>query len=138
MKDAETGIVYLLSTLRLYFVKDGHQSVFLYRFFQMLHCNRGQTDCQRWTVKYESEIAQPKAVDAWLDLTTPRRDPAGQQVVAEVRWLREATQTRLRAEARQTYIGAPAGLETHVNAIGLPDATDATNEAAVETIWRGP
>ena len=28
------------------------------------------------------EIARQKAVNAWLDLTTPRSDPAGAQVVA--------------------------------------------------------
>ena len=33
-------------------------------------------------VKYE--IARQKAVDAWLDLTTPRPDPAGAHVAAEI------------------------------------------------------
>ena len=98
----------------------------------MLRCNRGQTDFQRWMVT--CEIAPQKAIDAWLDLTTPRPDPAGAQVVAEVRRLREAAQAHLRAEARQMYIGAPAGLEAHVNTIGLPDATDAMSEAAGETV----
>ena len=41
LKDPETGVEYLLSTLRSYFVKDG-QSVFFYRFFQMLRCKGGQ------------------------------------------------------------------------------------------------
>ena len=59
------------------FVKDG-QYVFLYRFFRMLRCNRGQTDFQHWIVK--NEIARLKAVDAWLDLTTPRPDPASAEV----------------------------------------------------------
>ena len=69
LKDPETGVEYLLSTLRSYFVKDG-QSVFLYRFFQMLCCNRGQTDFQRWMVRYE--IARQKAIDIWLDITMPQ------------------------------------------------------------------
>ena len=69
LKDPETGVDYLLATLRPYFVKD-LQSVFLYRFFQLLRCNRGQTDHQRWMIKYE--IARQKAVDAWLEATTPR------------------------------------------------------------------
>ena len=43
LKDPETGAEYFSSTLRSYFVKDG-QSVFLSRFFQMLHCNSGQPD----------------------------------------------------------------------------------------------
>ena len=69
LRDPETGIEYYLSTLRPFFVKD-LQSVFLYRFFQLLRCNRGQTDHQRWMIKYE--IARQKAVDAWLEATTPR------------------------------------------------------------------
>ena len=98
LKDPETGVEYLFSTLRLYFVKDC-QSVFLYRFFQMLRCNRGQTDFQRWMVRYE--IARHKAVDAWLDLTTPRTDvaAAAAAVVAEIDHLQDAARERLRAEA---------------------------------------
>ena len=69
LRDPETGVDYFLSTLRPFFVKD-LQSVFLCRFFQMLRCNRGQTNHQRWMVKYE--IARQKAVYAWLDATTPR------------------------------------------------------------------
>ena len=64
LRDPETGVEYLLATLRPFFVKD-LQSVFLYRFFQLLRCNRGQTDHQRWMIKYE--IARQKAVDAWLE-----------------------------------------------------------------------
>ena len=73
-------------------------------------------DIQRWMVKHE--ITKQKAIDAWLDLTPPRPDPAGTQVVAETQRFREAAaRDRLRAEAKQTYVGAPAGLEAHVNAI---------------------
>ena len=70
------------------------------------------------------ERARQKVADAWLDITTLRPDPAGPPVAAETQRLREAAQARLRAEARQTCIGAPAGLEARVNAIGLPDATN--------------
>ena len=83
MKDPETGVEYLLSTLRPYFVKDG-QSVFLYK---------GSFRCS----------------EAWLDITTPRPDVAAAAVVAEVDRLRE----RLRAEARHTCVGAPGGLQAH-------------------------
>ena len=121
LKDPVTGVEYLLSTLRPYFVKDG-QSVFHYKFFQMLRCNRGQTDFQRWMVRYE--IARQKAVDAWLDITTPRLASDNHALQAEVERLREAARTRLRAEARQSYIGAPDGLQAHVKAVGLPEATD--------------
>ena len=54
--------------------------MFLYRFFQMLRCSRGQTDHQRWMVKYE--IARQKAVDAWLDATTPKPPPDHADVTA--------------------------------------------------------
>ena len=69
LKDPETGVEYLLSTLRPYFVKDD-QSVFFYRFFQILRCNHGQTAFQRWMVRYE--LPRQKAIEAWLDITTPR------------------------------------------------------------------
>ena len=88
-----------------------------------------------WMVRYE--IARQKAIDAWMDITTPRPEPAGEEVQAKVRRLREAAQARQRVEARQTCIRAPAGLEAHVNAVGLPEATEAMNEATVETVWRG-
>ena len=116
MKDAETGVEYLLATLRPYFVKDGAPL--------------------QLGPDFKREIARQKAVDAWLDLTTPRPDPAGGEVVAEIQRSREAAGERLRAEARQAYVGAPAGLQAHVNAVALPDETPAMTEAAVETVWR--
>ena len=133
LRDPETGVKYFLATLRPFFVKD-LQSVFLYRFFQMLRCNRGQTDHQRWMVKYE--IARQKAVDAWLDATTPKPPPDHAEVTAQVEVLREAARERLRAEARRTWDGAPGGLAAAVAAVALPTATDAMREAAVETVWR--
>ena len=45
LRDPDTGVECFLATLRPFFVKD-LQSVFLYRFFQLLRCNRGQTDHQ--------------------------------------------------------------------------------------------
>ena len=87
LRDPETGVDYFLSTLRPFFVKD-LLSVFLYRFFQMLRCNRGQTDHQRWMVKYE--IARQTAVDAWLDATTPKPVEGEAAVVAQIGRLREA------------------------------------------------
>ena len=97
LRDPEIGVDYFLATLRPFFVKD-LQSVFLYRFFQMLRCNRGQTDHQRWMVKYE--IARQKAVDAWLDATTPKPLAGDAAVVAQTERLREAARERLRAETR--------------------------------------
>ena len=84
----------------------------------MLRCNRGQTDFQRWMVRYE--IAKQKAVDVWLDIATSRPDPARAAVQAEAQRLREAARVRLQAEARQTYVGFLDGLQAHVNPIGLP------------------
>ena len=81
LRDPETGVDYFLTTLRPFFVKD-LQSVFLYRFFQMLRCNRAQTDHQRWMVKYE--IARQKAVDARLDATTPKPILGEVDVTAQV------------------------------------------------------
>ena len=100
---------------------------------QMLRCSRGRTDFQRWIVRYE--IARRNAVDAWLDITAPR---PGADHHAEVERLREAARGRLRAEGRQTYIGAPDGLQAHVVAVALPEATAATTETAIETAWRTP
>ena len=99
-KDPETGVEYLLSTLRPYFVKDG-QSVFLYRFFQMLRCNCGQIDFQRWMVRYE--IARQKAIENWLDITTPRPDPAVAAVTVEVERLRNAARERLQKQGRHIH-----------------------------------
>ena len=97
LRDPETGVDYFLATLRPFFVKD-LQSVFLYRFFQILRCNRGQTDHQRWMVKYE--IARQKAADAWLDATTPKPIVGEAAVIAQVTRLQEAARDRQRAEAR--------------------------------------
>ena len=100
----------------------------------MFRCNRGQSDFQRWMVRYE--IAKRNSVDAWLEITTPRPDPAGAALQAEARRLREALQARQREAAQLTYIGALAGLEAHVTATGAPAATDAINEAAIQTVRR--
>ena len=80
LKDPETGVEYLLSTLRPYFVKDG-QSVFLYSFFRCSVANMARLIFQHWMVR--CEIARPKAVDAWLDITTLR--PAAGPVQAEAK-----------------------------------------------------
>ena len=82
------------------------------------------------------EIARQKAVDAWLDATTPRPALGEAAVVAEVERLRHAARDRLRAEARQAWLGAPADLPAHLNAIDAPAATDAMRQVAVETVWR--
>ena len=107
LRDPETGVDYFLATLRPFFVKN-LQSVFLYGFFQMLRCNRGQTEHQRWMVKYE--IARQKAVDAWLDATTPKPIVGEAEVTAQVERLQEAARDRRRAETRRDWAGAPGDL----------------------------
>ena len=67
----------------------------------MLRCNSSQTYFQRLMVRYE--IARQKAIEAWLDITTTRPDPAGTQVTAEVDRLRDAAREQLRVEAQQAY-----------------------------------
>ena len=133
LKDPETGVDYLLATLRPYFVKD-LQSVFLYRFFQLLRCNRGQTDHQRWMIKYE--IARQKAVDAWLEATTPRPPVDHVDVAAQIERLRTAARDRARLELRRDWVGPPAGLQAAVDAIALPEATEAMRQSAIENVWR--
>ena len=100
----------------------------------MLRCNRGQTDHQRWMVKYE--IARQKAVDAWLDATTPKPIAGEAAVTAQVERLREAARERLRAEARRDWAGPAAGLAAAVAAVALPEITEAMRQAAIETVWR--
>ena len=133
LKDPETGVDYLLATLRPYFVKD-LQSVFLYRFFQLLRCNRGQTDHQRWMIKYE--IARQKAVDAWLEATTPRPAVDHADVAAQIERLRTAARDRARLEVRRDWVGAAEGLQAAVDAIALPEATEAMRQSAIESVWR--
>ena len=108
--------------------------MFSYRFFQMLRCNRGQTDHQRWMVKYE--IARQEAVDAWFDATTPKPIAGEAAVIAQVDRLREAARDRQRAEAGRDWAGAPGDLAAAVAAVAMPEATDAVREAAIETVWR--
>ena len=133
LRDPETGVEYLLATLRPFFVKD-LQSVFLYRFFQLLRCNRGQTDHQRWMIKYE--IARQKAVDAWLEATTPRPAADHADVIAQIDRLRDAAHERRRLEVRRDWVGPQADLAAAVNAVARPDTTDAMRHSAIESVWR--
>ena len=133
LRDPETGVEYLLSTLRPFFVKD-LQSVFLYRFFQLLRCNRGQTDHQRWMIKYE--IARQKAVDAWLEATTPRPLVGDADVVTQIDRLRDAARDRQRLEVRRDWVGPAGELAAAVNAVARPEATEAMRHSAIEHVWR--
>ena len=108
--------------------------MFLYRFFQLLRCNRGQTDHQRWMVKYE--IARQKAVDAWLEATTARPLEGEAAVVAQINPLRDAARECIRLETRRDWVGPPGELAAAVNAIERPEATEAMRQSAIEHVWR--
>ena len=133
LRDPETGVEHLLATLRPFFVKD-LQSVFLYRFFQLLRCNRGQTDHQRWMIK--REIARQKAVDAWLEATTPRPPADHADVAARIEHLRDAARDRQRLEVMRDWVGPQAELAAAVNAVVRPEATEAMRHSAIEHVWR--
>eukprot|EP00971_Amphidinium_carterae_P141788 2808754-Amphidinium_carterae.1 len=62
---AGAGVKYFLDTLRPYFIKN-KQSVFLYRFFQVLKLHRGGQDINRWITRVE--VILEKARNAWMDL----------------------------------------------------------------------
>ena len=80
-------------------------------------------------VKYE--IARQKAVDAWLDATTPKPIAGEVEVTAQVTRLREAARDRRRAEVRRDWAGAPGDLAAAVAAVGcLPEATDAMRRSS--------
>ena len=108
--------------------------MFLYRFFQLLRCNRGQTDHQRWMIKYE--IARQKAVDAWLEATTPRPLVGDADVVTQIDRLRDAARDRQRLEVRRDWVGPAGELAAAVNTVARPEATEAMRHSAIEHVWR--
>ena len=59
-------------------------------------------------MKYE--IARQKAVDAWLDATTPKPLEGEAAVVAQIARLREAARERVRQETRRDWVGAAGDL----------------------------
>ena len=85
-------------------------------------------------VKYE--IARQKAVDAWLDATTPKPLEGEAAIVAQIARLREAARDRQRQETRRDWVGPAGDLAAAVAAVALPEATDAMREPAIETVWR--
>ena len=63
-------------------------------------------------VKYE--IARQKAVNAWLDATTPKPIPGEAEVTAQVTRLQEGARDRRRQEVRRDWVGAPGDLAAAV------------------------
>ena len=99
------------------------QAVFLCRFFQMLRCTRGQMGYQRWLIKYE--IARTKAIEAWLDITTPRAAVDHLDVVAEVVRLRQQSESAnkpkfARPSLVQLEVYKPPSTELHCQTLPMP------------------
>ena len=65
LRDPLQGVNYFKTTLRPHFVK-GSQSVFLWRFYQLLRCYRGTQDLLRWTGRLT--VLLKRVQDAWMDL----------------------------------------------------------------------
>ena len=99
----------------------------------MLRCSRGQTDFQCWMVRYE--ISSQKAIDAWLDATTPKPIIGEAAVTAETNRLRDVGHERLRTDTRQAWLAPPGGLHAHFDGIARPEVTDAMRQTAVERVW---
>ena len=85
-------------------------------------------------IKYE--IARQKAVDAWLEATTPRPAADHVDVVAQIGPLRDAARDRQRLEVRRDWVGPQAELAAAVNAVVRPEATEAMRHSAIEHVWR--
>ena len=58
-----------------------------------------------------------KAVDAWLEATTPRPAVDHADVAAQIERLRAAARDRARLEVRRDWVGDPAGVQAAVDAI---------------------
>ena len=85
-------------------------------------------------IKYE--IARQKAVDAWLEATTPRPPVDHADVAARIEHLRDAARDRQRLEVRRDWVGPQAELAAAVNAVARLEATEAIRHSAIEHIWR--
>ena len=71
-----------------------------------------------------------RAVDAWLEATTPRPPADHADVIVQIDRLRDAARERRRLEVRRDWVGPQAELAAAVN------ATDAMRHSAIETVWR--
>ncbi len=68
------GVRHFKDVLRPNFVK-GTQSIFLWRFFQLVRTHRGNTDFVKWIGRFT--VAQKRLVDSWMDLMpeSNKQDP---------------------------------------------------------------
>jgi hypothetical protein len=79
---APTGVTYLKTQLRQHFVK-GNQTIFLWRFFQLMKAHRGSQDLLRWIGRFA--VLRKRLADSWMDLFEPTlaNDPAYYQAYKE-------------------------------------------------------
>eukprot|EP00435_Cladocopium_sp_Y103_P019129 s520_g4.t1 len=109
LRDANEGVNYFKRTLRPHFIK-GAQTVFLYRFMQLMQYNRGSVDLQRWMTRFQ--ITGNRLIESWMDLL-PDMDITNPEAVAYVaarRTVHDAQQANLEGIAQATPGAAP-----HVN-----------------------
>jgi hypothetical protein len=71
LKDPNAGVAYFKAQLRPHFVK-GSQSVFLWRFFQLLRASRGSQDMLRWIGRMS--VLRKRTQEAWMDMFTEVND----------------------------------------------------------------
>ena len=67
LRDPNEGVNYFERFLRPHFIK-GAQTVFLYRFMQLMKHNRGTMDLQRWMTKFQ--LTGDRLIESWMDLVT--------------------------------------------------------------------
>ncbi len=74
------GVRYFKDTLRPNFVK-GNQSVFLWRFFQLVRTHRGNMDFVKWIGRFT--VSQKRLFESWMDLM-PEYNKQSQKYLNEV------------------------------------------------------
>ena len=57
-------------------------------------------------------------------------------MVAQIDRLRAAARDRERLEIRRDWVGDPGGLAGAINAVVIPEATEAMRHSAIEHVWR--
>ena len=109
LRDPTDGVNYFKRFLRLHFTK-GAQTLFLYRFMQLVKYNRGTMDLQKWMTRFQ--LTGNRLIESWMDLL-----PGWETTLREA--IAHAARCRLEHEARQAELAGIAavtpGQEPHVN-----------------------
>ena len=105
LKDPVEGLNYFKRFLRPHFIK-GAQTVFLFRFMQILKHNRGTMDLQRWMTRFE--LTASRLIESWMDLVSDLglNNPEVITTIAQRRVAHEGQQQNLAGIAAATP-GAP-------------------------------